>query len=54
MGYQSRTFIESVRIFEALVGNRPVVVPKSRADPWLAWSDRPVEERIGEGRPTLG
>ncbi|MET8088508.1 YrhB domain-containing protein [Micromonospora sp. NPDC005237] len=54
VGYQSRAFIESGRISDALVGNGPVVVPKSGADPWLAWSGRPVEEQIAEGRPTLG
>lgn len=54
MGYQSRAFIESGRISDALVGNGPVVVPKSGADPWLSLSALPVEEQIAEGRPTLG
>lgn len=54
VGYQSRAFIESGDISRALVGNGPVVVPKSGADPWMAWSGRPVEEQIAEGRPTLG
>ncbi|MFI6272826.1 YrhB domain-containing protein [Micromonospora zamorensis] len=54
VGYQSRAFIESRRISDALVGNGPVVVSKSGAEPWLAWSGRPVEEQIAEGRPTLG
>ncbi|MET8043421.1 YrhB domain-containing protein [Micromonospora sp. NPDC005215] len=31
VGYQSRAFIESGRISDALVGNGPVVVPKSGA-----------------------
>jgi len=52
--YLSRAFIESGRISDALAGNGPVVVPKSGADPWLAWSGRPVEEQIAGGRPTLG
>lgn len=54
VSYQSRAFIESGRIVDALVGNGPAVVPKSGADPWLSWSGRPVEEQIAEGRPTLG
>ncbi|QGN48089.1 hypothetical protein GKC29_15420 [Micromonospora sp. WMMC415] len=54
VGYQSRAFIESRDIPDSLVGNGPVVVPKSGAEPWLAWSGRPVEEQIAEGRPTLG
>ncbi|MGC4744951.1 YrhB domain-containing protein [Micromonospora sp. DT201] len=54
VGYQSRAFVESGRISDALAGNGPVVVPKSGADPWLSWSGRPVEEQIAEGRPTLG
>ncbi|MEV6368794.1 YrhB domain-containing protein [Micromonospora musae] len=54
VGYQSRAFIESGDIHDSLVGNGPVVVPKSGADPWLAWSGRPVEEQLAEGRPTLG
>ncbi|QOC89673.1 YrhB domain-containing protein [Micromonospora craniellae] len=36
VGYQSRAFIESGDIHDSLVGNGPVVVPKSGADPWLA------------------
>ncbi|MEU7799523.1 YrhB domain-containing protein [Micromonospora arborensis] len=54
VGYQSRAFIESGRVSDSLVGNGPVVVPKSGADPWLSWSGRPVEGQIAEGRPTLG
>jgi hypothetical protein len=54
VSYQSRAFIESGRISDALVDNGPVVVPKSGADPWLAWSGRPVEEQFAEHRPTLG
>jgi Immunity protein 35 len=54
VSYQSRAFTESGDIHNALAGNGPVVVPKSGADPWLAWSGRPVEEQIAEGRPTLG
>ena len=54
VGYQSRAFIESGRISDSLAGNGPVVVPKSGADAWLAWSGRPEEEQIAEGRPTLG
>jgi len=54
VSYQSRAFIESGDTHNALAGNGPVVVPKSGADPWLAWSGRPVEEQIAEGRPTLG
>ncbi|MFE9693609.1 YrhB domain-containing protein [Micromonospora sp. NPDC005806] len=54
VGYQSRAFIESGDIHDSLVGNGPVVVPKSGPDPWLAWSGQPVEEQIAEGRPTLG
>ncbi|WP_328321896.1 YrhB family protein [Kribbella sp. NBC_00382] len=54
VSYQSRAFIESGDISRALAGNGPVVVPKSGADPWLAWSGRPVEEQIAEGRPTHG
>ncbi|MFG1893313.1 YrhB domain-containing protein [Micromonospora zamorensis] len=54
VSYQSRAFVESGRISDALVGNGPAVVPKSGADPWLSWSGRPVEEQIAEGRPTLG
>jgi hypothetical protein len=53
VSYQSRAFIETGDITRSLVGNGPVVVPKSGADPWLAWSGRPVEEQIAEGRPTL-
>lgn len=33
VGYQSRAFIESGRISDALVGNGPAVVPKSGANP---------------------
>ncbi|MEH1027904.1 YrhB domain-containing protein [Micromonospora profundi] len=54
VSYQSRAFIESGRISDALVGNGPAVVPKSGAAPWLSWSGRPVEEQIAEGGPTLG
>ncbi|MFF4875283.1 YrhB domain-containing protein [Micromonospora sp. NPDC000668] len=53
VSYQSRAFIESGRVSDALAGNGPVVVPKSGADPWLAWSGRPVEEQIAEHRLTL-
>jgi hypothetical protein len=54
VSYQSRAFIESGCISDALAGNGPVVAPKSGADPWLAWSGRPVEEQFAEHRPTLG
>ncbi|WP_275408861.1 YrhB domain-containing protein [Micromonospora qiuiae] len=49
VGYQSRAFIESGDIHDSLVGNGPVVVPKFGADPWLAWSGRPVEETDHRG-----
>jgi hypothetical protein len=54
VGYQVRLFTESGRIVDSLAGNGPVVVPKSGEQPWVAWSGRPVEEQIAEGRPTLG
>lgn len=53
VGYQSRAFLETGDISRSLVGNGPVVVPKSGANPWLAWSGRPVEDQIADGRPTL-
>ena len=52
--YQSRSFVETGRITDSLVGNGPVVVPKSGERPWMAWSGRPVEEQIGTGRPPTG
>lgn len=54
VGYQSRLFVETGRIVDSLVGNGPVVVPKSGDHPWTAWSARPVEEQIAHGRPTTG
>jgi hypothetical protein len=53
VSYQSRAFIESGRISDALSGNGPVVVPKSGVDPWLSLVARPVEEQIAEHRPSL-
>jgi hypothetical protein len=55
VSYQSRAFIDSGDIRRALAGNGPVVVlPKSGADPWQAWSGAPAEEQIAAGWPTLG
>ncbi|WP_088948852.1 YrhB domain-containing protein [Micromonospora zamorensis] len=45
VSYQSRAFVESGRISDALVGNGPAVVPKSGADPWLSWSGRRWKSR---------
>lgn len=53
VGYQSRSFVETGNFMHGLVGNGPVVVPKSGARPWLAWSGAPVEEQIAAGRPTI-
>ena len=54
VGYQARAFMESGRVSDSLAGNGLVVVPKSGAEPWVARSGLPVEERIAQGRPTIG
>jgi hypothetical protein len=53
IGYQALAFVESGNIVDSLVGNGPVIVPKSGAQPWMAWSGPPVGEQIARGRPSL-
>jgi hypothetical protein len=48
--YQAIAFVESGNVLDCLVGNGPVVVPKSGAQPWMAWSGLPVGEQIARGR----
>jgi hypothetical protein len=47
-GYNTRRFLEESEFKASLVGNGPVVVPKSGTPPFLAGSGRPVEEQIWE------
>jgi len=54
VGYQALAFVESGNVLDSLAGNGPVVVPKSGAQPWMAWSGLPVGEQIARGRPGLG
>jgi len=47
-GYNTRRFLVDLEITASLVGNGPVVVPKSGRPPYLGLSARPIEEQLGE------
>lgn len=46
LGYNTRRFLVDMIITDSLVGNGPVVVPKSGADPFLGASHSPIEGQI--------
>lgn len=45
-GYNTRRYLEQEEFTAALVGNGPVVVPKSGKDPFLGGSGSPIAEQI--------
>lgn len=45
-GYNTRRFLVEMEITASLVGNGPVVVPKSGRAPFLGLSARPIEEQL--------
>ncbi|TDC31838.1 hypothetical protein E1261_09975 [Kribbella albertanoniae] len=47
-GYNTRRFLIGMKLTDSLVGNGPVVVPKSGAPLYLGGSGSPIEEQLGE------
>jgi hypothetical protein len=47
-GYNTRRFLVEMKITDSLVGNGPVVVPKSGNAPFLGLSGRPIEDQLEE------
>lgn len=47
-GYNTRRFLSDMEIAESLVGNGPVVVPKSGRAPFLGLAARPIDEQLFE------
>jgi len=45
-GYNTRRFLVDMEITASLVGNGPVIVPKSGRPPFLGSSARMIEEQI--------
>ncbi|WP_239165124.1 YrhB domain-containing protein [Actinoplanes palleronii] len=46
-GYQTRRFMRG-DVMASMVGNGPVVVPKSGAEPYTGGSGTPIAEQVGE------
>jgi Immunity protein 35 len=51
--YNDRRFVESGELRHALAGNGALVVPKSGADPWFAWSGADTASQVAIGRSAL-
>lgn len=51
--YNSRLFIQTHELIHSLAGNSPLVVPKSGAEPWFAWSGAPTADQVAQGRSAL-
>jgi hypothetical protein len=51
--YNDRRFVESGEVRHALAGNGALVVPKSGADPWFAWSRADTASQVVIGRSAL-
>lgn len=47
-GYNTREFLKGGDFLRSLVGNGPVVVPKSGAEPYLGGSGTPIGAQLGE------
>lgn len=45
-GYNTRRFLQDMELLASLVGNGPVVVPKSGEPPYLGASGSPIEDQI--------
>lgn len=45
-GYNTRRFLVEMELTASLIGNGPVVVPKSGGAPFLGASGRPIEDQI--------
>jgi hypothetical protein len=51
--YNDRRFVESGDLRHALAGNGALVVPKSGAKPWFAWSGAETASQVAMGRSAL-
>ncbi|TPG17034.1 YrhB domain-containing protein [Pedococcus bigeumensis] len=51
--YNSRRFIETGEVRDALAGNGALVVPKSGADPWFTWSGADTASQVAMGHSAL-
>lgn len=47
-GYNTRRFVVERELLASLVGNGPIVVPKSGEDPYFGSSSSPIGEQIGD------
>jgi hypothetical protein len=47
-GYNTRRFLEDMDLLASMVGNGPVVVPKSGEPPFLGASASPIEGQLGD------
>ena len=47
-GYNTRRFVQEGDLLALLVGNGPVVVPKSGRSPFFGLSAFPIEEQLGD------
>ena len=45
-GYNTRRFLEDMILTDSLVGNGPIVVPRSGAAPFFGVAHTPIEEQI--------
>lgn len=50
-GYNTRLFLEHLELVNSLIGNGPVVVPKSGESAFLGGSGTPIEEQLAERWP---
>ena len=51
--YNTREYVESLDERHALAGNGALLIPKSGAGPWFAWSGADTARQVAQGRPSL-
>lgn len=51
--YNSREYLETGNVSDALAGNGPLVVPRNGERPWFAWSGADIATQVARGRSTL-
>ena len=51
--YNTREYVETQEVRHALAGNGALVIPKSGAEPWFAWSGADTASQVAQGRSAL-
>ena len=52
--YNTRKYADSGELRDALAGNGALIVPKTGAEPWFAWSGADTAAQVAMGHPALG